>query len=68
MVIRRGGVNMKTVYVVILKGCVVDAFSNADVDLVVLDLDTTDCEMLEQVEAEVKKVKADKNNHEIEIY
>lgn len=59
---------MKTVYVVILKGCVMDAFSNTDVDLVVLDLDTTDCEMLEQVEAEVKKVKADKNNHEIEIY
>ncbi len=59
---------MKTVYVIIKNGCVMNAYSNADVDLVVLDLDTTDCEMLEQVESEVAKVKADENNHEIEIY
>lgn len=36
----------KTVHIVIQNGCVIDAFTDANVDVIVYDLDTQDPEML----------------------
>ena len=57
---------MRTVYVVIKDGCVVDAYADHLTDLVVLDLDTQDEDMLAEVNKEIKKIQ--ENNDCIEIY
>lgn len=57
---------MGTVYVVIKNGMVEDAFADHDTDLVVLDLDTQDPDMLEEVEKTLATVR--KKADEIEIY
>ena len=43
----------KTVHIVIENGCVIDAFADTDVDVVVYDLDCTDPEMRAEVQAAV---------------
>jgi hypothetical protein len=55
----------KTVHIVIEGGCVVDAFADCDVDVVVYDLDCQDPEMIAEVEASVEALKT--NLTEIEI-
>jgi hypothetical protein len=55
----------KTVHIVIEGGCVVDAFADCDVDVVVYDLDCQDPEMRAEVEASVEALKT--NLNEIEI-
>ena len=55
-----------TVHIVIQGGCVVEAYANADIDVVVYDLDTDDPEMKADVEASVAQL-AD-FAHEVEIY
>ena len=57
---------MRTVYVVIKNGCVIDAYADHLTDLVVLDLDTQDEEMLAEVNKKLKEVK--ENEDCIEIY
>ena len=57
---------MRTVYVVIKGGCVVDAYADHLTDLVVLDLDTQDDEMLLEVQKKLKEV--EENEDCIEIY
>lgn len=57
---------MRTVYVVVKDGIIQEAYADHLTDLVVLDLDTTDPEMLAHVESEIKKVQ--ENNDCIEIY
>ena len=57
---------MRTDYVVIKGGCVVDAYADHLTDLVVLDLDTQDDEMLAEVEKKLKEVQ--ENEECIEIY
>lgn len=57
---------MRTVYVVIKDGCVVDAYADHLTDLVVLDLDTQDEDMLAEVSKKIKKIQ--ENNDCIEIY
>ncbi len=57
---------MRTVYVVIKGGCVIDAYADHLTDLVVLDLDTQDDEMLAEVEKKLKEVQ--QNEDCIEIY
>ncbi len=57
---------MRTVYVVIKGGCVIDAYADHLTDLVVLDLDTQDDEMLTEVEKKLKEVQ--QNEDCIEIY
>ena len=57
---------MRTVYVVIKDGCVIDAYADHLTDLVVLDLDTQDEDMLAEVNKEIKKIQ--ENNDCIEIY
>lgn len=58
-------VKKKTVHIIIKDGCVMDAYADTDVDLVVYDLDTQDPEMLAEVEASVEALK--RNCTEIEI-
>lgn len=48
----------KFVHVVIKDGCVLDAFSDADVELVVYDLDCQDEDMRAEMEATVTALKA----------
>lgn len=55
----------KTVHIVIEGGCVIDAYADCDVDVVVYDLDTTDPDMKAEVEKSVAQL-AD-FAHEIEI-
>ena len=55
----------KTVHIVIQNGCVIEAFADTDVDVVVYDLDCQDPEMLAEVEASVEALKS--NLDEIEI-
>lgn len=55
----------KTVHIVIKDGCVIDAYANSDVDVIVYDLDTQDSDMLAEVEASVAQL-AD-FAHEVEI-
>ena len=57
---------MRTVYVVIKGGCVIDAYADHLTDLVVLDLDTQDEEMLAEVNKKLKEVQ--ENEECIEIY
>lgn len=57
---------MRTVYVVIKGGCVIDAYADHLTDLVVLDLDTQDDEMLAEVNKKIKEVQ--ESNDCIEIY
>lgn len=57
---------MRTVYVVIKGGIVQDAYADHLTDLVVLDLDTQDEQMLEEVKNRLKEVQA--SNDCIEIY
>lgn len=55
----------KTVHIVIEGGCVVDAYADCDIDVVVYDLDTTDPDMKEEIEKSVAQL-AD-FAHEVEI-
>ena len=57
---------MRTVYVVVKGGIIIDAYADHLTDLVVLDLDTDDPEMLAEVEKKLKEV--EKNEENIEIY
>ena len=54
-----------TVHIVIEDGCVVDAYADCDVDVVVYDLDCQDPDMRAEVEASVEALKT--NLNEIEI-
>lgn len=58
----------RTVYVVVKGGIVIDAYADHLTDLVVLDLDTQDDEMLEEVQKKIKEVQDDEDNIEVEIY
>ena len=55
----------KTVHIVIEGGCVVDAYADCDIDVVVYDLDTTDPDMKAEIEKSVAQL-AD-FAHEVEI-
>ena len=55
----------KTVHIVIQNGCVIDAFADTDVVVIVYDLDTQDPEMLAEVEASVAQLHD--FAHEVEI-
>ena len=57
---------MRTVYVVVKGGVVIDAYADHLTDLVVLDLDTQDDAMLAEVNKTLKEVQ--ENNDCIEIY
>lgn len=65
-IIKMPEVKRKTVHIVIEGGCVVDAFSDEDIDVVVYDLDTQDEAMLAEVEASVEELRT--NTQEVEIY
>ena len=54
-----------TVHIVVENGCIVDAFADCDVDVVVYDLDTQDLEMREEVEKSVAQLAV--HAHEVEI-
>ena len=56
----------KTVHIVIEGGCVIEAYADTDVDVVVYDLDTQDPDMLDEVEKAVAQL-ADFAN-EVEIF
>ena len=56
----------KTVHIVIQGGCVIDAFADTDVDVVVYDLDTEDPDMREGIEKSVAQLPD--FAHEVEIY
>ena len=56
----------KTVHIVIEGGCVIDAYADCDVDVVVYDLDTQDPDMKDELEKTVAQL-AD-FAHEVEIY
>ena len=55
----------KTVHIVVQDGCVIDAYADCDVDVVVYDLDTQDPDMRDEVEKSVAQL-AD-YAHEVEI-
>lgn len=57
---------MRTVYVVVKGGVIIDAYADHLTDLVVLDLDTQDEQMLEEVQKKIKEV--EESNDCIEIY
>lgn len=57
---------MGTVYVIIKDGMIEDAFADHETDLVVLDKDTQDPDMLEEIEKTIASVK--RNVKEIEIF
>jgi len=59
---------MRTVYVVIKGGCVVEAYADHLTDLVVLDLDTQDEQMLDEVNATIKKLEDSRDIDVVEIY
>ena len=56
---------MGTVYVVIKGGIVEEAYADHETDLVVLDKDTQDPEMLEEIEATIERLS--KHAEEIEV-
>ena len=56
----------KTVHVVIENGCVAEIYSDADVEVVVYDLDCEDLEQKAYITAEVDKLERDYNK--VEIY
>ena len=58
-------VKRKTVHIVIQGGCVIEAYADTDVDVVVYDLDTQDPEMLDEVEKAVAQLPD--FAHEVEI-
>ena len=55
----------KTVHIVIEGGCVVDAFADTDVDVIVYDLDTQDPDMKAEVEASVAALRTTYDEVEI---
>ena len=55
----------KTVHIVIEGGCVVEAFADCEVDVIVYDLDTDDPDMRAEVEASVEALR--NNVNEVEI-
>lgn len=55
----------KTVHIVIEGGCVIDAYADCDVDVVVYDLDTEDPDMKEELEKAVAQLPD--FAHEVEI-
>ncbi len=55
----------KTVHIVIEGGCVIDAYADCDVDVVVYDLDTQDPEMKDEIEKAVAQLPD--FAHEVEI-
>ena len=55
----------KTIHIVIENGCVIDAFADTDVDVIVYDLDCDDPDMKAEVEASVAALKT--NMQEVEI-
>ena len=57
---------MRTVYVVVKGGVIVDAYADHLTDLVVLDLDTQDEDMLAEVNKKLKEVQ--ENEDVVEIY
>jgi len=57
---------MRTVYVVVKGGVIIDAYADHLTDLVVLDLDTQDEEMLAEVNKKLKEVQ--ENEDVVEIY
>ena len=57
---------MRTVYVVVKGGVIIDAYADHLTDLVVLDLDTQDEQMLLEVQQKLKEV--EESNDCIEIY
>ena len=56
----------KTVHIVIQGGCVIDAFSDADVEVVIYDLDCQDEVMYEETLKVVEEIR--KDYKELEIY
>lgn len=57
---------MRTVYVIVKGGVIIDAYADHLTDLVVLDLDTQDEQMLDEVNKKLKEVQ--ENEDVIEIY
>jgi hypothetical protein len=55
----------KTVHIVIEGGCVVDAYADTDVDVVVYDLDTQDPDMKDEIEKAVAQLPD--FAHEVEV-
>lgn len=55
----------KTVHIVIEGGCVIEAYADTDVDVVVYDLDTQNPEMKDEVEKAVAQLPD--FAHEVEI-
>ncbi len=55
-----------TVHIVIEGGCVIDAYADCDVDVVVYDLDCPDGDMKEELERRVEELP--KFFNEVEIY
>ena len=55
----------KTVHIVIVGGCVLDAFADTDIDVIVYDLDCPDPDMRAEVEASVAALRT--NMKEVEI-
>ena len=55
----------KTVHIVIEGGCVIDAYADTDVDVVVYDLDTQDPDMKDEIEKAVAQLPD--FAHEVEI-
>ena len=59
---------MRTVYVVIKDNCVVEALADHLTDVVVIDLNTTDPQMLKVAKAKLEELKEDENIAECEVY
>lgn len=55
----------KTVHIVIENGCVIDAFADRDIDVIVYNFDTLDPEMRAEVEASMAALRATKQELEI---
>ena len=58
---------MRTVYIVIKDGVVVDAKADHLTDVVVIDLNTTDPQMLKVAKAKLEELENDENIAECEI-
>ena len=59
---------MRTVYIVIKDNCVVEALADHLTDVVVIDLNTTDPQMLKVAKAKLEELKEDENIAECEIF
>lgn len=55
----------KTVHIVIEGGCVIEAYADTDIDVVVYDLDTQDLKMKDEIEKAVAQLPD--FAHEVEI-